>query len=43
MYFGSAVALKVDVVAAKRLNITSSKTLKDLKPFGVLIFRWCND
>jgi hypothetical protein len=43
MYFPKAVTLEINAEAAKRLNITSSKTLKDFKTFGVLNFRWCND
>jgi hypothetical protein len=43
MYFPKVVTLEVNVGAAKQLNITSSKTLKDFKTFGVLSFRWCND
>jgi len=38
MFFGNSVVLNVDVAAAKRLNIISSKTLKDFKTFGVLYF-----
>jgi len=38
MYFPKANALEVSAGAAKRLNITSSKTLKDFNTFGVLNF-----